>query len=201
MRLRSYNEFADYDESPNLCHWMALPAIAGWAASAGVSAGVISASTAATIGTVAQGVAIAGTVADAVMSTRSASKQASNEADAYTYMGQQNKAALERQGTELMAKNAVRTEAGGVASDSGSPLENELYNAFNLGKKKSLEDYNTRWDILRAKAQGQQAGQSAIGSAIGSFGSILGKGFQLSSNSMARGSMGTGWGPSTVRGP
>jgi hypothetical protein len=38
--LLSDGLFAEYDESPNLCHWEALPGIAGAVLAAGASAGI-----------------------------------------------------------------------------------------------------------------------------------------------------------------
>jgi hypothetical protein len=178
MKLTLHNEFVDFPESPNLCSWGALPAIAGELTKAwGVSAG-----TATTVGNIAKGAAIGGTLGQAGMSAKSASDNANAEAESYRIQGAINKAAVERQGAHVIAKNQARAAAGNVDPFSGSPLETELENAFNVGQQKALIDYDTRTKIRRSKYQGQQEGQHAFGSAIGSFGSILGKGYQLSTN-------------------
>jgi hypothetical protein len=134
------------------------------------------------MGNIAKGAAIGGTLGQAGMSAKSASDNANAEAESYRIQGAINKAAVERQGAHVIAKNQARAAAGNVDPFSGSPLETELENAFNVGQQKALIDYDTRTKIRRSKYQGQQEGQHAFGSAIGSFGSILGKGYQLSTN-------------------
>lgn len=157
-----------------------IGSVAGAAAGAGT-----------TIGTIGNVLAAAGSVAGVVGSLAQASqaqRAARDESAALGVIGAQNKAAMEKRGQYLMARNAATAAAGNVDPFSGSALEVDLENAFNLGKEKSYLDYETKLKQNRAIIQGQNAAAASMGGAVtglSSLGSILGKGFQLSSTPTA----------------
>lgn len=56
-----------------------------------------------------------------------------------------------------LAKNQARTEAGGIASGSGSPLEFELDNAFTAGKNRALRRWASEIDARSLEGQAASA--------------------------------------------
>src|SRR3990167_8122947 len=92
-------------------------------------------------------------------------------------------AAAEKQEIWALAKNQARTEAGGVASGSGSPLEFELLNAYTSGENRAWNRY--AYDLQKRQAQwGGINARSKAGAAlcegIGDFASIGGKWYKAS---------------------
>lgn len=91
--------------------------------------------------------------------------------------------AAEKQRQFALAKNQARTEAGGIASGSGSPLEFELENAFNSGMNEASIRYSG--DIKKRQAKFGVQSANAAGTAstfqgIGQLGSIGGQWYKAS---------------------
>jgi len=86
--------------------------------------------------------------------------QANRQGQAYDDAAQANilekRRALEvdkKETDRLLAKNQARTEAGGIVSGSGSPLEFELENAFTAGMNRAWKGWEYDWRTKQLKSQ------------------------------------------------
>jgi len=130
-----------------------------------------------------QAVGTIASMAGGVAQASQAQQQSKDEVAAIQAQKRAADAAAEKQEIWALAKNQARTEAGGVASGSGSPLEFELLNAYTSGENRAWNRY--AYDLQKRQAQwgginARSKAGAALWEGIGDFASIGGKWYKAS---------------------